>query len=919
MRSLVVTSLVICLSFNLPGFGKTSKELSCSILGSPNLQIKDTQTPQISGIWQGQGSNDGQTYSVKLEVQQEGESITGVLTSSGSDGTIVHNIKGTYDKKLNKYICEDTSVSKVTGQLGLSPTAVSHYEISTVDDGQKLVGWAKINRNSKAWFDLTKSDDQTPASSSYQTEAGTSSAPQSEPTISEPIMPQAPTQSSASTASKNNNKTLSGLWSGTCKGNDPSMSVTLELRQDGDAITGSWESKGKSGKCKRYIRGSYDKYQDAFICRDIGFDFSSPATGWHHCLIDKYEIHEVNNGQKLIGTYISSSAHDKAWFSLQRKEIVSTPSNVSTNRINRPEQNKTPSARTAYSQSPPRYNTSPQHAPSELSINELEQYAFRLINRDRIKNGNQPLTFDYRLSKIAQDYAEYMIANNHFGHIDLDGHNGQYRAQQAGITCSVDDNFTLEPRATISDDLAILNKVEKSFMVQQPNQRNQHENIMAPDHRYVGIGIARSQDRLVMVQEFARANPGAGNESAANTYSQPLENIPQNITDSSSNFSNTNNCSINQSSLSNSHQSYQTSSYMAYITRTLKSHWHVPSRGQSRIVVVNFNIHRDGSVSDVSVDPGQGNDEDIQAAIDAIKAAAPLQPPDPTVFSNDSNDVVSIRFSFTYNRYMASPYGPTSSLPPGIVIPFANAPTSGQQTNQLEHLLNDIDTPSSWSKTPVSGVSPGEQMSLVQPAAFNYFRPPYNGSPGYFANATARGIYRWTREKLPIKVFIADGRGVPGYRDFFYAALVDAFNQWMWALNNRLAWQLVPNESNADVVCTWTDSRSDFQLHKFTEQGETQLQQMPLANNPNEFFISHATIKICTKLMFGIRPLIGNEVNNTCIHEVGHALGLNGHSPHWGDVMFPCSAPTNLLYGGAPLERLSSRDIATINYLYASY
>ena len=53
-------------------------------------------------------------------------------------------------------------------------------------------------------------------------------------------------------------------------------------------------------------------------------------------------------------------------------------------------------------------------------------------------------------------------------------------------------------------------------------------------------------------------------------------------------------------------------------------------------------------------------------------------------------------------------------------------------------------------------------------------------------------------------------------------------------------------------------------------------------------------------------------VMQTCSHEAGHALGLNGHSPNNQDVMFPLSTEISATHA-------SARDRATILRLYASY
>jgi hypothetical protein len=53
-----------------------------------------------------------------------------------------------------------------------------------------------------------------------------------------------------------------------------------------------------------------------------------------------------------------------------------------------------------------------------------------------------------------------------------------------------------------------------------------------------------------------------------------------------------------------------------------------------------------------------------------------------------------------------------------------------------------------------------------------------------------------------------------------------------------------------------------------------------------------------------------DEIHTTILHEMGHALGLGGHSPDPGDVMYPSIS-------GSIGEGLSDRDRATLKALYA--
>lgn len=92
---------------------------------------------------------------------------------------------------------------------------------------------------------------------------------------------------------------IAGEWTGVCHGDEPSSRLILKLDQSGKTIYGTCVIDGISGTCKRYLRGSYDSQEDAYICKDIGLGMDSPADAYQQGLIDKYEFHLVEMERKL--------------------------------------------------------------------------------------------------------------------------------------------------------------------------------------------------------------------------------------------------------------------------------------------------------------------------------------------------------------------------------------------------------------------------------------------------------------------------------------------------------------------------------------------------------------------------------------------------------------------------------------------
>ena len=173
----------------------------------------------------------------------------------------------------------------------------------------------------------------------------------------------------------------------------------------------------------------------------------------------------------------------------------------------------------------------------------------------------------------------------------------------------------------------------------------------------------------------------------------------------------------------------------------------------------------------------------------------------------------------------------------------------------------------------------------------------------YFTYASHGGKLRWTADKSTIKVYISSGIDTPGFKAEYAGFLADSFKQWEAACRQKVQFQLVKTPDGSDIECAWTDNAA--KIGSPLEGGETSIVH-------GAGSISHATITILTKGPTADSPLSPNQLRAVCLHEIGHALGLVGHSPKPQDVMY-CSVPP-----ASVKVPISERDAATIQKLYAN-
>ncbi|MBA3856459.1 MAG: hypothetical protein C0507_06060 [Cyanobacteria bacterium PR.3.49] len=177
------------------------------------------------------------------------------------------------------------------------------------------------------------------------------------------------------------------------------------------------------------------------------------------------------------------------------------------------------------------------------------------------------------------------------------------------------------------------------------------------------------------------------------------------------------------------------------------------------------------------------------------------------------------------------------------------------------------------------------------------------GKDDYF-NAISMGgaITKWTAKNMPIKVYLAPSQSVAGYKPSYLDAVKASFQEWADSSEGKISFVYVSDKDKSDI--SFAFSNDIKAVSNPAEGGEAKIYPGPQG-------ITTAQIVVLT-----LDPSPGQRMNDglmrwICLHEIGHSLGLMGHSPQHNDVM----------YSSMPLSTgdrgLSERDKNTVKRLYS--
>lgn len=200
----------------------------------------------------------------------------------------------------------------------------------------------------------------------------------------------------------------------------------------------------------------------------------------------------------------------------------------------------------------------------------------------------------------------------------------------------------------------------------------------------------------------------------------------------------------------------------------------------------------------------------------------------------------------------------------------------------------------------------GRQIALVRDAdrAVAILRTAQSSGrrENYLTHVITQGkVIHFALDKMPLRVYIADGNGIRGWDGHLKQAVQAAMRAWQSATGGKISFIQTWTESNADIVVRWQRNFTDNILG---------LSPFQMIGN----VIVRSDITLAVYYPDSDIPIPFSELTAIATHEMGHAIGLKGHSPYPGDIMY-YSTPSNAT-GQSADKVLTQRDINTITLLY---
>jgi uncharacterized protein YkwD len=254
-----------------------------------------------------------------------------------------------------------------------------------------------------------------------------------------------------------------------------------------------------------------DRHATGVTARQVVIRFSEPMNAYRTGT--SLRITDVDAGSRLGGKVRWNDRHTRLKFLFNRTlprghtiqvELKRSARDMDGNRLSirwRFETKAPRVAPAAAGTSAPPSGPAPRTGGSNAPAGTLE-YALWLINQSRADYGFGPLRLDSAISQVAADHAWDQIRYNYFSHTGRDGSRVSDRLRRAGISFGWSgENMCYYNGMGVR---AMLDWCHRTFMSEPyPGVANHIGNILSGHYTRVGVGIAQSGGKVIIVWDFA--------------------------------------------------------------------------------------------------------------------------------------------------------------------------------------------------------------------------------------------------------------------------------------------------------------------------------------------------------------------------------------------------------------------------------
>ena len=167
---------------------------------------------------------------------------------------------------------------------------------------------------------------------------------------------------------------------------------------------------------------------------------------------------------------------------------------------------------------------------------------------------------------------------------------------------------------------------------------------------------------------------------------------------------------------------------------------------------------------------------------------------------------------------------------------------------------------------------------------------------------------KWNADDFPLKVYVPtdlEGKQVSGYVKGDGDILRRAFETWQQQTAGLVNFAFVNSPKDADITCTWvSDQKLLLAKDRIGMCRTSSTTQGCIINSE----VNILTYKMYSGALSAMNQWKNNYLNEVCLHEAGHSLGLK-HSRRQVDIMFDTAQ-------NPPQLALTEADIATLKNLY---